>query len=383
MRKLAIVFVVLCSAFLLASCTSPSPTPTPVPTAAPTNSVTPTASVTWTATVTVSLTPTPSATPTSTARPTATLTPTESSTPTATATRTETSTPLAPSPTPTLFAWEGLPVMPEIMEGFESDMSYVYSADASLGEAEDFYLVAMDDAGWELAQREENPQGDLGPTVVLTFVRGNEVAQVTCIYSQSDEYVMVVLAAFEEGGPPAAGDPDLSGLTLTVEDLPDGFVPVSLAELDLSEAELRETFEIESAFAFQIINEAYYQTIIGFATPLLADTWQSGDQARLASQVEIVAESITMGYAGPGAEIETLELPEGIGDAAEGRTFVVSFEEADLQGHGIRTEVMVFQRGAATVILIVEYVDSLEPAISTVDLAAILDQRARETLGLE
>jgi hypothetical protein len=273
--------------------------------------------------------------------------------------------------------------MPEIMEGFESDMSYVYSADASLGEAEDFYLVAMDDAGWELAQREENPQGDWGPTVVLTFVRGNEVAQVTCIYSQSDEYVMVVLAAFEEGGPPAAGDPDLSGLTLTVEDLPDGFVPVSLAELDLSEAELRETFEIESAFAFQIINEAYYQTIIGFATPLLADTWQSGDQARLASQVEIVAESITMGYAGPGAEIETLELPEGIGDAAEGRTFVVSFEEADLQGHGIRTEVMVFQRGAATVILIVEYVDSLEPAISTVDLAAILDQRARETLGLE
>jgi hypothetical protein len=378
-------FVIICSIFVLSSCNSPS---------------TPTSAVSEALVGTPISTATPADVPMSTNTPVPTDTPAPTKTPIPHETSTATLTAVANTPTPVQHAttptsdsqsmgtpvpsWQGLPIMPKAIEGRPAGFSYVYSADSPLEDAEAYYLDHMEADGWRLTSRQSNEKGLLGPTVVLMFARGEEIAQVILVFSAAENYTMVTLTLV-----PATSTPiptsvpllDLSGVVLTLQDLPAGFEKVPLAEIGLSEEELYETMEIENSFVFRISTPDYLETIKGFVTSLPARMRESNDEDRLSTQTNILVDSIASGYIGSSeTEIEVLSVPDSIGDVVAGRTFITPLETPGLEEYAVRTEIMVFQRNTATVILVVEYVDGFTPAITLTDTAQILDKRILEML---
>jgi hypothetical protein len=378
-------FVIICSIFVLSSCNSPS---------------TPTSAVSEALVGTPISTATPADVPMSTNTPVPTDTPAPTKTPIPHETSTATLTAVANTPTPVQHAttptsdsqsmgtpvpsWQGLPIMPKAIEGRPAGFSYVYSADSPLEDAEAYYLDHMEADGWRLTSRQSNEKGLLGPTVVLMFARGEEIAQVILVFSAAENYTMVTLTLV-----PATSTPiptsvpllDLSGVVLTLQDLPAGFEKVPLAEIGLSEEELYETMEIENSFVFRISTPDYLETIKGFVTSLPARMRESNDEDRLSTQTNILVDSIASGYIGSSeTEIEVLSVPDSIGDVVAGRTFITPLETPGLEEYAVRTEIMVFQRNIATVILVVEYVDGFTPAITLTDTAQILDKRILEML---
>jgi hypothetical protein len=174
--------------------------------------------------------------------------------------------------------------------------------------------------------------------------------------------------------------PNLSSLALKLQDLPSGFEEVSLADLGISEKDVRQSLEIESAFAFRISTPAQFQTVKGFSTSLPARMRDTNDKERLRSQTNILVDSFAKGYTlGSKSTVSELVMPESIGDIAAGRTFVVKLDQPGLEKYAVRTDIVVFQRNIATIILLVEYVDGFTPAIKINDLAKILDKRIVDT----
>lgn len=172
--------------------------------------------------------------------------------------------------------------------------------------------------------------------------------------------------------------PDLSGVTLSLQDLPDGFEEVALAELGMLEDDLRETLEVESAFAFKIMNSEHFQTIKGFVTAFPARIRESDDEEILLDQTNVLADSIIGAF---GVEVDELSLPEPVGDVATGRTFAVKLERSGLEDYAVRTDLLVFQRDFVTVVLLLEYIDDIPPAITVFEVAGTLDRQIIETFG--
>jgi len=176
--------------------------------------------------------------------------------------------------------------------------------------------------------------------------------------------------------PTPSSFPALSGLALKLQDLPSGFQEISFADLGISEQGLRSSLEIESAFAFRISTATQFETIQGFATSLPARMRDTNDEERLRSQTNTLIDSIAKGYAPrSNTTISELAVPERIGDIAAGRTFLTKFDQPGLEKYAARTDIVVFQRNIATVILLVEYVDGFTPAVAIGDVAKLLDQR--------
>ena len=170
--------------------------------------------------------------------------------------------------------------------------------------------------------------------------------------------------------------PDLSDAILQVEDLPEGFVPLSSSDLSRMESALdiwRGSLKGESEI--EMVNVTGFRNgsqivISGLATPLSA-LEQSAIDREFSNPETLIAQL----QEGLGSS-ETAELPghKGIGISSIGfTTSMMSF----------RMEYVVARRGPVLVEIANLYPDETSPIANTIELARLLDDRVANVVGRE
>jgi len=175
--------------------------------------------------------------------------------------------------------------------------------------------------------------------------------------------------------PPAApalpGDVqiDTSGLTLTVEDFPPGFIELPPDQLGFdAEAISDENFVVMTTFAFA--NFEPLEIAFGF-TQLLSTQDQFG--------VDLLIENSDMFLVGfvQGLDADVVsgptELPpiEGLGDASVGLTLVAESEALDQ----VQIDIMIVRRGIIATYLFVLYPAGEQSIASIEEIAVLMDER--------
>ena len=168
---------------------------------------------------------------------------------------------------------------------------------------------------------------------------------------------------------------DLSEASLSLEDLPDGFMEMSPAELGLTKEDLSgDDFTVEDLFVF--FGADPLEIIIGFTTILPTQLDQVGFDVGLA-QPEFLMESLVGGM-GATDILDQKELVHlnDIGDASAGLTVV-----ADMDGIHMRMDMAVFRRDTVGVVIFVMYIDGDVPVLTIEEVATKLDDRIVDVIS--
>jgi len=197
--------------------------------------------------------------------------------------------------------------------------------------------------------------------------------------SGADEVAAPVVDAAEEpvveveptAEPTAVPDMDLSDLILTAADFPDAaFTDVSLEEMGMSAADLNsEDFTVESFFA--LLESTNFEMVMGFTTQVNGPLEKAGFDLVL-KQPNTLIESF-LGGMGDVGDAEPNELPEfadTVGDSSAGMTVL-----ANMEGMGMRMDVVVFRRDSIGTFVITMYLDGQTPPVSLMDVAQKFDEK--------
>lgn len=171
--------------------------------------------------------------------------------------------------------------------------------------------------------------------------------------------------------PPA----DLSGLVLTLQDLPAGFKEMPTAVMKKLASDLAR-LKPASLFGYQKSDEEQFQSIIGF-------TMQIPDQIELAQfDAEIrkgnFAQEFSKSLNGGSPEdhfpnVTPLTLEDRIGEISGAWT-----SKGRIQGKPVNAEFAVFRRGKIVSFLMLMYLNGKKPAITMSSAARQLDKRIME-----
>ncbi len=171
--------------------------------------------------------------------------------------------------------------------------------------------------------------------------------------------------------PTAIPDMDISEVVLVAADFPDvAFQEVSLEEMGMSAADLNsEEFTVESFFA--LLEPTNFEMIMGFTTLVQSPLDKAGFDLVL-NQPDVLIKSFLGGMGDTGTS-EPQELPEftdTIGDSSAGMTVVT-----DIEGMGMRLDVVVFRHDSIGTFVITMYLDGQEPPVSLMDAATKFDEK--------
>lgn len=182
--------------------------------------------------------------------------------------------------------------------------------------------------------------------------------------------------------------PDLTGLGISVKDLPAGFQAVALTEIGFaSEESMRQNGHIERAVGFVLDTEDQLQTIV-----VLYTTWphiltDSGDPRLLRVSVQaMLIGFVNLLKGNADLSVETLALPDDIGDFSDGRTFGERGTEPGWEDTFLRSNIIALQRGVVTAIIIsfhAESADQPDPSAAGIDIIALarrVDAQIQEIL---
>jgi hypothetical protein len=172
--------------------------------------------------------------------------------------------------------------------------------------------------------------------------------------------------------PVAPGQPDLSGVVLTVTDLPPGFQAASPETMTSIAAGFTQApfFDVTSTSGFTMAHSEGPELIVTFGGTFTEDNPLREDAP--ATQKPLYA--VYMFIIGAGTQEITgdgqLNGQEGIGHEARGY-----FGLANLNNRPIRVDLVVFRRGRAGVYVFHLYPQGWTPATSVIKLAQLLDTR--------
>lgn len=169
---------------------------------------------------------------------------------------------------------------------------------------------------------------------------------------------------------------DLSGLVLTLEDLPAGFVEMPPATMQKLVSGL-QTLKPASVFGYNKNDEQHFQIILGFTQKLTNQI----EQAKFDSDMreDVFAKDFSKGLNSSGkneyqfTNLTTLTLEEKIGEVSRGWT-----NQGKIQGVTMNLEIAVFRRGKIGSYLMILYLDGKKPAITMSSAARQLDKRIVE-----
>lgn len=171
--------------------------------------------------------------------------------------------------------------------------------------------------------------------------------------------------------PTPVPDMDLSGLVLTPEDFPEvNFSQVSLDEMGMSVDDLNsKEFSVESFFA--LLEPTNFEMVMGFTTQLNSLLKRTGFDLSLHKPETLL--KAFLGGTGETDISQMEELPEfkdTVGDSSAGMTVV-----ADMEGMGMRMDVVVFRRKSIGSLVIAMYLDGQEPPVSLMEAATKFDEK--------
>lgn len=172
--------------------------------------------------------------------------------------------------------------------------------------------------------------------------------------------------------PVAPGQPDLSGVMLTIADLPSGFQAASPETMAPIAAGFSQApfFDVAGASGFTMAHPEGPELIVTFGGVFAEDNPLREDAP--ATQKPLYA--VYMFIIGTGTQEITgdgqLSGLEGIGQESRGY-----FGLANLNERPVRVDLVVFRRGTAGIYVFHLYPQSRAPAISVIDLARLLDMR--------
>jgi len=169
---------------------------------------------------------------------------------------------------------------------------------------------------------------------------------------------------------------DLSGLVLTLQDLPAGFTEMPPATIQKLVSGF-QSFKPASVFAYNKSDDQHFQVIIGFTKYLtnLIDRTQFDAEMR----EDIFAQGFSKGLNSSGnkevqfTNLTALTLEEKIGEVSRGWT-----NQGKIQGVTMNVEIAVFRRGKIGSYLIIMYLDGSKPAVTISEAARKLDKRIME-----
>ena len=164
---------------------------------------------------------------------------------------------------------------------------------------------------------------------------------------------------------------DLSDLVLTAADFPDvAFKDVSLEEMGMSVDDLNsEEFTVESFFA--LLESTTFELVMGFTTQVSGPLKKAGFDLVL-NQPDTLIETF-LGEMGDVGNAEPQELPEfedTVGDSSAGMTVITNME-----GLGMRMDVVVFRQDSVGSFVIVMYLDGQTPVVPLMDVATKFDEK--------
>jgi hypothetical protein len=169
---------------------------------------------------------------------------------------------------------------------------------------------------------------------------------------------------------------DLSGLVLTLQDLPAGFTEIPPATIQKLVSGF-QSFKPASVFAYNKSDDQHFQVIIGFTKDLtnLIDRTQFEAEMR----EDIFAQEFSKGLNSSGKKevqftnLTALTLEENIGEVSRGWT-----NQGKIQGVTMNVEIAVFRRGKIGSYLIIMYLDGSKPPITISEAARKLDKHIME-----
>lgn len=170
----------------------------------------------------------------------------------------------------------------------------------------------------------------------------------------------------------------LGDVGLQPEDFPAGFEQMSLEDLGLSEKDLsQDEFQAENIFIYLYPEPVGFEVVMGFTTFIENKLQEAGVDIVLEHPDTLLA--LIIGGEGEAEITEKGELPlvEAIGDKAEGLTMVTTLEE----GIQLRTDILVFRRGAVVAFAMVMYLEGGSPALPIQEVGKMFDQRILAALG--
>jgi len=169
---------------------------------------------------------------------------------------------------------------------------------------------------------------------------------------------------------------DLSGLVLTLRDLPAGFTEMPLATIQKLASGFY-SFKPASVFAYQKSDAQPFQVILGFTMQL--PNQMDRTQFDAGVREDILAREIFKGLNSSSntelqfANLTALTLEDKIGEVSRGWT-----TQGKMPGVTINAEFAVFRRGKIGSFMINMYLDGSKPAVTISEAAGKLDKRIME-----
>jgi len=169
--------------------------------------------------------------------------------------------------------------------------------------------------------------------------------------------------------------PDISGVVLTLEDLPPGFEEIPPEEFGLSKEDMSDDeFFVENIFLFMQVEPI--ELIMGFSILIPSTLDQLSFDVAL-TQPELFMDSFLMAFElGDGNDVRELPDLAIYGDTSTGFT-----SAADMGlGMVMRMDVAVIRRDFVGAILIIMYIDGETPVVTIDEIASKMDERIIEVL---
>jgi hypothetical protein len=179
----------------------------------------------------------------------------------------------------------------------------------------------------------------------------------------------------------------LATAVLTAKDLPEGFQPLSAADLkqfSLSEDALARPFggsgsQIKAQNLATFWNQKNFEIILTFLLHPLSPAEKTAFDAQL-SNPDALTNLFVQGIGGTATTSKPGLIPgaDKLGDKSVGITMVTT-----TGGLLLRADVIVASRGNTVEMVMVFYQETKSPAISAVDVTKILDAKVKNVLGIK
>ena len=169
--------------------------------------------------------------------------------------------------------------------------------------------------------------------------------------------------------------PDISGVVLTLDDLPPGFEEIPAEEFGLTTEDLsEEEFIVDNIFLFMQVEPIEF--IMGFSILIPNKIDQLSFDIAL-TQPDFLMDSFLMGLE-LGDVMDLRELPELAiyGDASAGFTLAAGTG----MGMVMRMEMVVFRRDIAGAVLIIMYIEGETPDVTIDEIPGKIDERIIEAI---
>ncbi len=101
----------------------------------------------------------------------------------------------APAETGEVKQWHGIPIMPDPVETQVVEQSYLYAVQATLEVVEAYYTKEMAALDWTLINRQTG-SGQFGPAIILDYSNGDNYANLTLVYSETENYSVVMITVY-------------------------------------------------------------------------------------------------------------------------------------------------------------------------------------------